>query len=207
MVSDVLHVYTIGHSTHRAADVVDRLRRHGVSAIADVRSVPYSRYNPEFNRDEFAADVRSNSFAYVYLGETLGGRSPRLSDYDSAGRVQYDLLAQSVAFASGIQRLVDGATKYKVAIMCSEADPLQCHRGLLIAPELTRRGIVVDHILADGHIECHAEAMDRLLAALRISELTLFASREDLIAAAIKQQASKVAYVDQSLSDRMGAGA
>ena len=156
-------VFTIGHSNH-AAEVFRRLlQRHGIEEVMDVRSSPHSRYNPQFNRRALQAALAEAGVEYVFMGAELGGRPVDPSCYDSEGRVQYDRLAETDAFNVGIRRVIQRAGQRRMALMCSEKEPLDCHRTLLIARILSARGLAVAHILADGGLEGHAAAMDRLL--------------------------------------------
>src|SRR6266850_168879 len=109
-------IYTIGHSTHEAGRLVELLRQHGITAIADVRSRPYSRVNPQFNRESLARTLKDAGISYVFLGKELGARPDDRSSYID-GRVSYERLAASALFRDGIDRVMDGADKFHVALM------------------------------------------------------------------------------------------
>ena len=156
-------VLTIGHSTHPLEDFIDLLRRHRVTALADVRSTPYSRYNPQFNQLVLKRRLKGESIAYVFLGAELGGRSDNPTFYRD-GHINYDRLGRTDAFQYGLGRVTRGAADYRIALMCAEKEPLHCHRSLLVAPALVARGVKVAHILADGTLESHEDTMKRLLA-------------------------------------------
>ncbi len=135
-------VYTIGHSNHTAERFVGLLRQHGVTAVVDVRSVPYSRMQPQFDRKSLARDLREHSIAYVFLGRELGGRSDDPACYEN-GRVRYQLVAQTKAFREGLARVCAGRKNRRISLMCAEREPLECHRTLLISRELESAGIKV----------------------------------------------------------------
>ena len=156
-------VLTIGHSNHALEVFVGLLRQHRVNALADVRSAPYSRYNPQFNREPLAASLKAKGIAYVYLGRELGGRPGNRRCYDDEGRVLYDRVAATEPFRRGLERVVAGAARLRIALMCAEKEPLHCHRTLLVAQELGKLGVGVAHIHADGKLEPHGDAMDRLI--------------------------------------------
>src|SRR5262249_40063791 len=141
-------VFTIGHSTHSSEGFLALLRLHGVTAVGDVRSAPYSRFNPQFNRETLSESLRRADIKYVFLGEALGARSKDSSCYVN-GRVQYRCLARTDLFKGGIERVARGAEEYAIALMCAEKEPLDCHRTLLVSRALVERGLVVRHILAD----------------------------------------------------------
>ncbi len=191
-------VLTIGHSKHTLERFIELLRGHGVTAVADVRSEPYSRFNPEFNREFLERMMRGNEVAYVFLGRELGARSKDPTVYEQ-GRVQYRKLAQSNLFRAGLKRVVNGAQSHRIALLCAEKEPLSCHRTLLVARELDALGIPVAHIHADGTLERHGEAMNRLLSLVGMPIADLFRTREELIAEACDMQGQRIAYVDDEM--------
>lgn len=193
-------ILTIGHSRHTLDEFVALLTRHDVSALADVRSAPFSRFHPQFNKDALAAELSSRGIRYVFLGRELGARSDDTSCYDK-GRVQYARLARTEAFRKGIERLRRGAAEHRIACMCAEKEPLECHRTLLVARALVDAGIDVSHIHADGTLEPHAAAMERLLDVAGLPRHDLFRSRDDLLAEALARQEERVAYVDARMAD------
>lgn len=194
-------VLTIGHSTHLLEAFVALLRQHGVTALADVRSVPYSRFNRQFNRETLEKSLKTGGIKYVFLGRELGGRSDDPACYEN-GRVQYARLAQTDEFRSGIERVIRGASDYRIALMCAEKEPLECHRTLLVARALAERGIVVEHILPDGRLERHEDTMERLLDIVGLPRQDLFRTRDELIEEALTRQEKRVAYVDEKLASQ-----
>ena len=192
-------VYTIGHSNHALESFMELLRKHGINEVIDVRSSPYSRYNPHFNYNALEMALEAAGIEYAFLGGELGGRPTDRSCYDADGRVLYDRLAETDLFQDGISYVTRHADEYRTALMCSEKDPLDCHRALLIAGTLADRGVAVEHILADGELEAHTAAIDRLIDNLKLPPNgDLFRSRDEVIAAALTRQASKVAYAGGS---------
>jgi hypothetical protein len=194
--SPISMVYTIGHSNHPAERFVALLRQHGIDAVADVRSTPYSRFNPQFRRESLAATLKDSGIHYVFLGKELGARSEDPSCYEG-NRVSYDKLARTDLFRSGLQRLLTGMREHRIALMCAEREPLECHRTILVARELERAGVPVTHILADGSLEAHTHALERLAASLEVPESDLFSDRAERFETAYELQAKKVAYVVQ----------
>lgn len=192
-------VFTIGHSTHSLEAFVALLKQHGVTALADVRSAPFSRFNPQFNREALERSLKAEGIKYVFLGRELGARSDDRSCYES-GRVQYARLARTDVFKHGIERVIRGTEEHRVALMCAEKEPLDCHRTLLVARALDKQGIGVAHILGDGRLEAHGDAMQRLLDVTGLPREDLFRSREELIAQALARQEERVAYVDEKLA-------
>ena len=163
MNGDDANILTIGHSNHPQETFLGLLGRHRVSALADVRSAPWSRFNPHFNRKRLAAALAVRGIEYLYLGRELGGRPDDPACYED-GRIRYDRVARTERFRKGIVRVERAAVEHRMALMCAEKEPLDCHRTLLVGQALHERGMDVAHIHADGGLEPHAGAMDRLLA-------------------------------------------
>jgi len=186
-------LFTIGHSSHTLEAFVGLLRRHAISAVADVRSAPYSRYCPHFNKDALARSLRESGIGYVFLGRKLGGRSDDPSCYRN-GRADYAQLARQGAFREGIERLRNGAADHRIAIMCAEREPLECHRALLVSPALDKEGTAVGHIHADGSLESHREAMDRLIDIAGMTRGDLFRYGEQIVSEALDWQAERIAH-------------
>lgn len=197
--SEAREILTIGHSNHPIERFLELLRRNGVTAVADVRSSPFSRHNPHFGKEELQRALKDAGIAYIFLGKELGGRSPDRGCYED-GRIQYDRVARTETFREGIDRVRKGAGQYRIALMCAEKEPLECHRTLLVARALDKAGERVAHIHANGHVEPHAEAMQRLLDLVGLPREDMFRSSEELEEEAVRGQAGKVAYVDEGQS-------
>jgi uncharacterized protein (DUF488 family) len=190
-----INIYTIGHSNHPIERFLALLRQHAITAIADVRSVPYSRRNPQFNSKPLTASLDTCGISYVSLGKELGARSGDPACYDEDGRVQYRLLAQTPSFMQGIERVLTGVQRYSVALMCAEKEPLDCHRTLLVSRALETRGATITHILADGTLETNQQTMSRLVEKTGLAKGDLFADQAQLIDAACEIREHKIAYV------------
>jgi len=145
-------LFTIGHSNVAADKLIGLLRQHQIEVLVDVRSVPYSRHNPQFNHKRIAGAVAAAGIDYTYAGEQLGGRPADPACYED-GKVQYDRVAAQSGFQEALERLIALAGRQRIAIMCAEEDPRHCHRHHLIAQSLLRRGVVVRHIRGDGRLE------------------------------------------------------
>jgi len=195
--SDV--IFTIGHSVHSIETFVALLRQHFITALGDIRSRPYSRMNPQFNRENLKQTLKENGVAYIFLGQELGAQSNDASCYRS-GKLQYDRLAQTDLFRQGMARVRVGMQRYRLALMCAEKEPLECHRTILIARCLEALQIKVEHILEDGSLESQKNALRRLLALLKLPEQDLFRSREDMIEEAYRIQGERIAYEASQVS-------
>lgn len=199
--SSPITVYTVGHSTHTTEEFLDLLERNGVTAIADVRSSPFSRHNPQFNKDTLSAELKKHGIAYVFVGKELGARSEDPACY-SGGKVRYDRLAQTSIFKAGIDRVLSGAQKYRIALMCAEKEPLDCHRTLLVGRALELLGVSIVHILSDGSTEAQPQTMTRLLDLVGLPQEDMFRSHDELVATACELREQKIAYVDEALTEQ-----
>jgi len=186
-------IFTIGHSNRTLEEFLALLVGNELTAIADVRSQPYSRMNPQFNRESLAEFLGKHEIAYVFLGEELGGRSRDPACYVD-GKVQYDALAQTKLFEHGLDRVEKGTLRYRLALMCAEKEPLACHRFILVARHLARRGFRLRHIIDPGAVEDHEASVARLLVELRMDSMHLFGTQDDLVELAYERQAAKIAF-------------
>ena len=205
-------LFTIGHSNHPPGRFVELLRQHSIDSVADVRSSPYNRspYTTHFNRNTLEGLLEENGIRYAFMGAELGGRPADRSCYDAAGRVQYDRVARTDDFVFGIQDLLRRASEYRVALLCAEKEPSECHRTLLVAHALTTEYGVsssdVQHVLADGRLKSHLDVMERLVDSAnarkaRVRQYDMFAApggsdeMTQVIERAVREQAARVAYV------------
>lgn len=189
-------ILTVGHSTHAIDHFLDLLSKHGVTAVADVRSVPASRFTPQFNRDTLKRSLADLGIKYVFLGQELGARSDDRSCYIN-GQVQYGRLAQTEPFGEGIDRLLKGSATERIAVMCAEQEPLDCHRTVLVSRVLAERGASVAHIHGDGRLEPHDQTMLRLMSGFGLDQDDLFHTHEELLGEALARQEQRIAYVDK----------
>jgi len=189
-------VLTIGHSNHTIERFIELLCQHHVTAVADVRSSPYSQMHAQFNREALASALKQEGIAYSFLGKELGGRPADKTCYEN-GRVQYRRVAATQIFRSGLDRVLAGVQSYRIALMCAEREPLECHRTLLVAPELEKAGITVLYFHADGRTESRSDAMSRLLDLFRLADEDLFRSRSELIEEACYRQQERVAFEEK----------
>lgn len=188
-------LYTIGHSDHEMPEFLSLLTRHGVDAVADVRSHPYSRLYSQFNRESLADLLQYSGIQYLFLGRELGARRSELESY-SGNQARYDLIAQLPAFREGLDQLRLGITSHRIALLCAEKDPITCHRMVLVCRHLRSDAIDIRHILADGSIETTEQAEARLLGAVRLSPMHLFRDHAEMIEEAYDLQAERIAYIE-----------
>jgi uncharacterized protein (DUF488 family) len=150
-------LWTVGHSNHELARFLDLLGGEGIEAVIDVRSYPYSRYAPHFNREELQQSLAGAGLGYYFQGEALGGRPSSEEHYDREGHALYGPMSEQPAFRAAIERIVSGSRSHRLALLCSEGFPGECHRRLLVGRVLCRHGVELRHIFPDGHLEVETE--------------------------------------------------
>jgi uncharacterized protein (DUF488 family) len=189
-------ILTIGHSNHSAERFVELLNSVGVTAIADVRSVPVSRFAPHFNKEALATLLSTRSVLYRFLGNALGGR-PTSPSMFTAGIADYEKMASQESFRAAMAKLIEATQRHRIALMCAEADPLDCHRCLLIGRALVSAGVDVGHILASGEIMTHGKVEDRLLEDEELTETSLlFKTHQERLTEAYRSRSRKVAFAE-----------
>jgi uncharacterized protein (DUF488 family) len=186
-------VYTIGHCNHTAERFLELLRGAGIAVVADVRSVPYSRRWPQFRRETLRGSLGAAGIPYVFLGRELGAR-PDDPACRREGRADYGLIAATEAFRDGLRRVEEGARRHRIALMCAEREPLDCHRTVLVARHLQARGSRILHILADGAIEAHEQTERRMLRGAGLGLLAEGAPERRLIEEAYEVLGRRLAW-------------
>lgn len=185
-------IYTIGHSNHSAVRFVDLLQGAGIDCVADVRSTPFSRRNPQFSQKALATSLKDAGIEYWFLGDALGAR-PTDPDCWEDGRVSYARIARSAAFQEAIHDLIEDSHGKRIALMCAEKEPLDCHRTILVGRALAKRDTELHHIHADGRIEPHAALEDRLLHVAK-EQVDLLSSRDAALARAYDKRGRQMAF-------------
>jgi uncharacterized protein (DUF488 family) len=211
-----MQIFTVGHSNHNIKTFIDLLQKHDITALADVRSRPYSRYLPHFCQAQLKDYLEADKIRYVFLGQELGARPEDQSCYVD-GKALYERIAATDLFTEGIRRILKGVkSRHRIALMCAEKDPLTCHRAILVCKNLKEYDLDIQHIKSNGDLESHGELEDRMLVKhgfkqfvkqTELSQLSLFDAlspvqeveeldREDCLMEAYKKQGNEIAYVE-----------
>jgi uncharacterized protein (DUF488 family) len=157
-------IYTIGHSTHPADYFLELLTTHSINCVVDVRSVPASRFNPQFNKNRLSEFLGKNNITYLPFAIEFGARRTEPGLLDDEGRVDFGKVRASEDFKKGIDRIRQGVEKdFIIALMCAESDPLECHRFLMISSALEDAGFEVQHILKDKSVISNSQLEQQLL--------------------------------------------
>jgi len=156
-------IYSIGHGNKKIEDFINELKSFNIFFLLDIRSKPFSKWNPQFNQNELKFNLEENGIKYVFVGDTLGGLPEDRTCYDFNGKVVYDKIKEKDFFKEGLERLtIANEKKINLAIMCSEANPEECHRSKLIGQELLKKKISIKHIISNKLIKSQEMVMIEL---------------------------------------------
>lgn len=190
-------IHTIGYATHTVESFIAALEKFNITAIADVRSQPYSKFKPKFNRESLKKALINKRIEYVFLGDNIGARIKAPECYKN-GQVDYELISKHPLFQEGIDRLLKGMETFSIALMCAEKDPINCHRTILICKILKKYQIQINHIIDANTIENHSETEFRLLKLFHLENSDLFMSEAQKLAEAYSRQEEKIAYIAEN---------
>lgn len=191
-------LFTIGHSALPIDEFTGLLTNAGVKIVCDVRSSPFSRFAPQFNSQPLERKLAQAAISYKFLGKALGGRIDISSCYVN-GRIDYSLVEKTGLFKNGVAELLRIAQDAPTAIMCSEKDPLNCHRYLLISKHLRSNNITISHILHSGKVEENSETESRLFRETKVQNADLFEDSSTLLEKAYRVQSEKVSFVSEDV--------
>jgi uncharacterized protein (DUF488 family) len=188
-------IYSIGYASFSMSDFLKALSSHRIDVVADVRSQPYSRFKPEFNRENLISILKDNNIGYAFLGDQCGARIGIPECY-IAGKIDFNRVRQSGEFQRGLRRLQKAMENYRIAIMCAERDPINCHRTILICRSLRSEHVVIKHIVENGLVENHLDTEKRLIRIHKLDQSLLYPSDAERLEEAYNRQGEVIAYTD-----------
>lgn len=200
---DLMKIYTIGHSVYDPKDFINLLRKFDINCIVDVRSTPYSKFNPTFNLENIKRMLIEAGIYYISMGKELGARRDDKSLYHKSGYLDFEKVRKDKLFHQGIDRVKDGISRdYKIALMCTEKDPFDCHRCILVAKEFYDQGYEVKNILPNGDILTQEQIEEKLIEKYFPNrfQLTIDSilgnnlSEKEMIAEAYKRRNAEIGY-------------
>ncbi len=188
-------IVTIGYGNRPSDVFVELLMQNCLEFVCDVRSTPISSRFPTFSRNELEGRLKQAGLRYLFMGDTLGARPKDPALYVN-GRASYEAISASTAFREGIERVKRGCQRYRLALMCAEKEPLDCHRAILVARHLSASGLDVDHIDAQGNLESHADFESRLMRRYHLEQTNLLAdaSTAQVLNGAYERRGSELAF-------------
>lgn len=159
-----MEIYTVGHSTYNIDYFIKLLRINSINCIIDVRSTPYSKYGPQYNRESLKKSLNEKGIYYIYMGKEFGARRNNRDLYSKEGYLDFEKTSLDKDFKTGMSRIEDGINKgYRIAFMCTEKDPFDCHRCILVGRQFKEVGHNVKNILPNGNCITQEEIEKRLL--------------------------------------------
>lgn len=203
-------IYTIGHSNHPIEDFLELLQKHQINCLVDVRSVPASGRFPQFNKKPLRKVLQNHEMLYMHFDKEFGARQEDKAVHNEAGQVDFEKFQQTEIFQAGIERLKKGLEKdFNIVLMCSEGNPLECHRFSMIAVKLVEEGFDLQHILRDGASLSHPELEEQLMKKYRkkLPQPSLFEpniSKEDQKRAAYRLHNADIGWAQQNLYRQSG---
>lgn len=190
---DNYRLYSIGHSSQSLEDFLNLLAAHGVNCVIDVRSVPASKYSPQFNQESLKYFLKSHEVQYLHFGDEFGAR--RTDCLDENEQVDFEKAVETLLFKKGVERVMKGLEKgFRIAFMCSEADPLECHRFSLVSRYFYERGIDVQHILKDASLVSQADLEKEMIASFLHSRKYHLSEVDYLFGSYTEEEQRKDAY-------------
>lgn len=186
--------FTVGHSNHSIEDFIRILKSNNINCIVDVRSSPYSAYSSQFNKESLMHYLKIENITYLFMGDVLGARYKNSNLLFSNGKVNFAKVSATKEFQNGIYRVIDGIKKnFIVSLMCSEKEPFDCHRFVLVSKSLQDKGVQIKHILPDKIID-NNKLEDRLFEKYKVNKKDLFSSEKENLEKVYKKRNIDIAY-------------
>ena len=193
-------LYTIGYTAFKLNDFINKLKIYNISCLVDVRSVAYSQHYPDYNKENLIKVLKIHGIVYRNYVAEFGARQTQQCYFNSAGYLDFEKFTQSDIFNEGYNKILLGIKKgYTFALMCAEADPIDCHRNIMVAKEFFKRGFDIKNIIKDGTIQTQEDIERRLLEIFfsTRNQLSLFNSEKtenELISEAYKMKNEEIGY-------------
>lgn len=159
-----MEIYSIGHTNNSLEKFFKMIRVNKINCIVDVRSTPFSKFTPQFNQDSLKKSLNKIGIYYIHMGTEFGARRKDKSLYTEDGYLDFEKTRKSAEFIGGICRLEEGCKKgFVISLMCTEKDPFDCHRAIMVSKGLKDNGFIVKHILPNLQIQTQDTIESRLL--------------------------------------------
>ncbi|MDB8793978.1 DUF488 domain-containing protein [Romboutsia sp. 1001216sp1] len=204
-----MQVFAIGHSNYPIEKLIDILNQYNINCVVDIRETPYSRYNIQYNREDFCKTLRKEGFIYIYMGKEFGARRGSKESYNREGFADFEKVSKEDIFKKGIERIKDGCKKgYKIALLGAMQDPIRCHRSILVGRRLNENGINVKYILHEGDVAEQEDIENQLLDKYfsERNQITIDSlignsmSKEDMINEAYRLANKEIGYRTECIS-------
>lgn len=154
-------IYTIGHSRHSMETFIALLKQNEIERVIDVRGRPYSRHNPQFNRERVSVCLAAAAIDYNWSGKHLSGRPREARFYGPGGEVLWEKIKAAPEFCAKLDSIAADALSCRLVLVCAEEDPTRCHRRFLLTPPLIERGLEVLHLRGNGQVEAESALLEQ----------------------------------------------
>ena len=189
-----MRCFTIGHSNHNESEFLKLLRMNQINCLVDVRTNPHSQYVTQFNKERLEVSLKLEKIVYLHFGKEFGARREEAELYTD-GIVDFKKTIQSEIFQKGVARIQDGIQKgFRIALMCSEEDPIRCHRFGMVSYGLYQLGIETEHIRGDGSIQTREECEDRIAEEYKIKNFRKLGNQSIMIGMIYQVLNQKIGY-------------
>lgn len=159
-----MEIYALGHSNYPFDQLIDILKKYNIDCVVDIREIPYSKYNTQYNKEFFQQNLKKLGYTYVYMGEEFGAKRKTRESYNNEGYADFKKVILEDSFKKGIERLKDGCNKgYKIVLLGAMQEPIRCTRGILIGPQLIEAGFDVKYIMHEGCLKSQSDLEEQLL--------------------------------------------
>lgn len=159
-----MEIYTIGHTNYSIQQFVDLIKSYNINCVVDVRSTPFSKYTPQFNENNIKIELNKRGIYYLQMGNEFGARRNNKELYTINGYLDFEKTRKDIEFIKGINRIKHGCNKgFNITLICTEKDPFDCHRAIMVGKGLKDSGIIVNHILPNKKIQSQSKIEERLL--------------------------------------------
>lgn len=186
-------LYTIGYSSYDISHFISILKKQQIEALVDVRSIPYSKFAPDYNTDNIKKLLENNSIYYLNFGDGLGART-KIEECYKNNIAQYSLISETPKFKEYTKRIISGLEKFNIVLLCAESDPLKCHRDIMICRYLKKYINNISHILQNEIIEDNKQTEIRLLKEYHLEQEDFFSNYIDRLNEAYDLRSNEIQY-------------
>ena len=206
-----IEIYTLGHSNYSFDKFIEILKKYNINCVVDIRAIPYSKYNTQYNKEFFQANLKKLGYTYIYMDDEFGAKRRTRNSYNDEGDADFDKVILEEDFKKGIERLKVGCAKnYKIVLLGAMQEPIRCPRAILLGRELIKEGFNVKHIMHEGDLKTQDELEEQLLEKYfeERNQLTMDSllgnamSREDMIKESYKLANKEIGYRIEKLKDK-----
>lgn len=198
-----MEVYTLGHSNYPFDKFIEILKKYNINCVVDIRAIPYSKYNTQYNKEFFQNNLKKLGYTYIYMADEFGAKRKTKESYNSQGYADFDKVILEKDFKRGVERLKVGCNKgYKIVLLGAMQEPIRCPRAILVGRQLVKEGFDVKYIMHEGNLKTQNDLEELLLEKYfeQRNQLTIdnllgnSMSREDMIEESYKLANKEIGY-------------